>query len=351
MFRLLTFLLLLIPAVLSAQADYWANLVYFSGCPVNHIPKGITIPDKDNTSRAILNAIIGGVTYAQLKKKFPDSLDVKLDKLAEKNVIARNGERFSLLIPVLTGEKRELLRKMIRERLAASNRSIDSLVKPLQSAFADNPEMIFHILWSRVMDDCWWDLYNATFQTDKGPPSIAMLVYPPHPWQCGTNSDYTKENDMFALSWSYNIFDEFFSVPSTRSFFDLAQKKPVDGKDLAFFKKYGLADEQGRSLIFTYRVNDATDRLCDSLKKIYIRQVKGLFDYNALGKKFGYAPDDFFIVTSHEIAYELIGMLAEKNRIYIPITLKSNPERSFRYLVSIRYFTPSPSGEGAGGVR
>ncbi len=37
-----------------AQADYWSNLVYFGGCPVNHIPKGIGIPDRNPKARKVI---------------------------------------------------------------------------------------------------------------------------------------------------------------------------------------------------------------------------------------------------------------------------------------------------------
>src|SRR5512138_1742033 len=89
------------------QTDYWANLVYFSGCPINHIPKGITIPDKDKQSRLILNAIIAGSSEEQLKTQFSDSLETKLNKLTEGNVIRRTNTHFEITFPVLTGESRE----------------------------------------------------------------------------------------------------------------------------------------------------------------------------------------------------------------------------------------------------
>jgi hypothetical protein len=330
-------LLLLNGHFLFPQTDYWSSLVYFSGCPVNHIPKGITIPDNDAKSRMIMNAIIEGNTYDQLLQKYPDSLDIKLEKLISGKVIERNQHGFRLLFPVLVGEKRTELQTILHDRLLESKFSVDPIIVALKQSFSENPEMIFHFLWSRIMDDCWWDLFNSTFRIDTGPPSLAFLVCPPHPFQCGTNSDYSPDNDMFAMSWSYNIFDEFFTIPSSKAFFNLATKKAVEKTDEDFFIKHGLLDPEGHSFIFTYHEGGPLDSLCDSLKRYYIDEVKGLFDYVKLGETFQIPADELFILVLHEVAYEVIQSLYEKKSIYIPITAEDNPTRDFRYLISIRF--------------
>lgn len=334
---IISLLFILTASPLFSQTDYWSYLVYFSGCPVNHIPKGIAVPDRDPGSRAIINAIIDGYTYSQLLQKYPDSLDYRLDQLINGKVIEAENDAYKLLFPVFTGTKREELQKEIQSRLSSSNITLDTLVSQLNKAFTGNPDMVFHFLWSRIMDDSWWNLYNSIFNTETGPPSIAFIVYPPHPFQCGTNSDYSPGNDMYAMTWSYNLFDEFFSVPPTASFFSLAEGQPVSTSDEAFFVKYGLADSEGHSLIFTYTVNDSLDLICDKLKINYINLISGLFDYGELSRTFGVPADDLFIVVSHELAYELIGELYNGRSVYVPIMLKDNPERNFRNLISIRY--------------
>ena len=333
----LSILLLFNGHYLCAQTDYWSYQVYFSGCPINHIPKGITIPDKDKESRAIINAIIDGYSYDQLQQQYSDSLDIKLEKLISGKVIERNQDSFRLLFPVLVGENRTKLQTIIRKQLSESELSIDTMILALKHYLSKNPEMVFHFLWSRIIDDCWWDLYNSTFQTEKGPPSIAFIVYPPHPFQCGTNSDYSFNNDMFAMSWSYNIFNESFKVPSTKSFFNLATRKSIPKSDHEFFVKHGLIDSEDHALIYTYYEDDSLDRLCDSLKMYYINTIKGLFNYDELSKIFQLPADDLFILVSHEIAYELIEMINERNLVFVPITSQNNQNLSLRYLVSIRF--------------
>ena len=319
-----------------SQFDYWAYQVYFSGCPINHIPKGIAIPDRDNKSRAIINAIIGGNNYGQLSQKYPDSLDIKLDKLITGKVLEKNKDKFNVLFPVIVGERRDKLQELIHKRIFDSGLSLDTIIEALRNALPGKQEMIFHLLWSRVIDDCWWNLYNTVFNTDKGPPSIAFIVYPVHKFQCGTNSDYSNENDMLAMSWSYNLFDESFAVPSSKSFLNLAVNKEISDSDKKFFRKYGLIDSSGGSRIFTFKEDDSLDSLLDNLKKIYISKVKDLFDFKELSKTFQIPADDLFIVASHEIAYEMLSMLYEKKPILIPIILKENPGLNFGYLTSVR---------------
>ena len=67
-------LFLFLSRIAFTQTDYWANLVYFSGCPIDHIPKGITIPEKDKKSRLIMNAILAGTSEEQLKLQLPTAL-------------------------------------------------------------------------------------------------------------------------------------------------------------------------------------------------------------------------------------------------------------------------------------
>jgi hypothetical protein len=324
------------------QTDYWVNLVYFSGCPINHIPKGITIPDKDKQSRLILNAILAGASEEQLEMQFTDSLQFKLNILTEGNVVKRINNHLEVTFPVLIGESRKKMKDLVHKKVLNLNNSMDSLVKPLEIALKDHPKLVFHFLWSRVMDDCWWNWYNSEFNTEQGPPSIAFIIFPPHPFQCGTNSDYSSDNSQFAFSWSYNLFDEFFTLPSTNSFYNLAVNKPIPDKDRSFFIRYGLLDSNNTANIYSYFEDSALDSICNLLKSKYIKMVKGIFDYQNLSKEFQIPADELFLVVSHEIAYEVFNMLSEKNSsIFIPIIKENNPKVDFSALVSWKLSKPN----------
>ncbi len=336
--QLLVIMILLgVPVTLFAQADYWAGLVYFGGCNVNHIPKGITIPDRNVKARAVMNAIIAGKDYGELRQQVPDSLDEILDRLSKGNVIRMEHEKIKILVPVLTAEKRSKMDTLIRQTLMEKSLVIDSLIIPLREQLKEHPRMVFHFLWSRVIDNCWWKLYNSEFHTKKGPPSLAWIIYPPHPFQCGTNYDQTKNNSQIAISWSYGIFDEFLSLPPTASFYSLVKNEPIPAGDQEFFLKYGLMDKNRVSQLFTYEEGGPLDLLCDSLKSVYIAKLKGMFNYRRLSKTFGIPAPDLFIIMGHETAYSIFQMLYEqKEGLYIPILPESNPEKNFSYLVSFR---------------
>jgi hypothetical protein len=324
-----------------SQTDYWANIVYFNAGTRNHFPKGISIPEKNIKARIVLNAIIGGSSYNELKQQYPDSLDLILTSLIVSKVIRRDNDYFEVLFPVLIGEKRNLLKSLIHEKISDAVIPIDSLINLLKKGLNINPEMIFHFLWSRIIDDCWRGLYNFEFKTDKGPPSIAYIIYPSHPLLCGTNFDNTSDNSQIAISWSYNLLNEFISLPSTSSFYDLAMNKSVSEKDHAFFLKHGLIDSNNVSQLFTYNKGDKLDLLCDSLKQLYIDLIYGLFDYHGLSKEYQIPADELFVLMFHEIAYEIFEILNERRiSISIPIVKKNNPTLNFSYLISIRIQKP-----------
>jgi len=326
-----------LPLQLFSQTDYWADLVYFSGCPVNHIPKGISIPDRNPKARAVMNAVIAGSGYAELKQKLPDSLDEVLSRLVKGNVIRLQKEKIELLFPVLTGEKRGKLNELVKSKIKEKSLAIDSMIAPLKIELKDHPRLVFHFLWSRVIDNCWWDMYNSEFATKEGPPSIAWIIYPPHPYQCGTNFDQTANNSQIAISWSYNIFDEFFTLPSTQAFYSLAKHDTLKPGDQEFFMKYGLMDQDKASLLFTYPAGSRLDLLCDSLKAVYIAKLKGLFNYRSLAAEYGISAPELFIIISHEIAYNIFQELSEhKKDLFIPILPETNPGRNFSWLCSFR---------------
>ena len=328
-----------------SQTDYLANTVYFNVGTLNHMPRGITIPDKNIKARNVLNAIIGGSSYNDMKQQYPDSLDIILTSLIESKVLRKDNDYYEVLFPVLIGEKRNILKTLIHEKITDAEVSIDSLLNILKKGLYNNPEMIFHFFWSRIIDDCWWGLYNLEFKTDSGPPGIAYIIYPSHPFLCGTNFDNTPDNSQIAVTWSYSLFTEFLSLPSTSSFYNLATNKSVSEEDHSFFLKHGLIDSNNISKLFTYNEGSKLDLLCDSLKKLYIDRIYGLFDYHELSKEYQIPADELFVLMFHEIAYEIFEILNERRiSISIPIVKENNPSLNFSYLISIRIQTSKSKG-------
>jgi hypothetical protein len=334
-------LLILLNLKANSQPDFWTNLVYYSGSSINHIPKGITIPEKDSESRSIMNSIINGSSYKELNQQFPDSLDIKLSRLIKGKLIQKEEDHFKVLIPVLVGAKRSELKTMIREKVIGENEFINDLINPLTKLLSDHPEMVFHFLWSRIIDNCWWDLYNSEFKTKTGPPSLAFIVFPFHPFQCGTNFDNTTDNSQIAITWSYSLLEEFSRLPPTASFYNLVLKKPVSDKEKSFFIKHGFINSDNVSKLFVYTDGSKLDLLCDSLREKYIVKLKGLFNYQELSKAYHIPSDDLFMLMSHEIVYEFFELLhEEKKSLFIPIIRENNPDQIFSSLVSIRLLKP-----------
>lgn len=334
-------LLMLLNFRANSQPDYWANLVYYSGSHINHIPKGISIPEKDKESRLIMNSIINGSSNLELYQQFPDSLEIKLSRLINGKLIHKEDDHFKVLIPVLIGAKRSELKTLIREKVSGESEFINDLIEPLSQLLADHPEMVFHFLWSRIIDNCWWNLYNSEFKTKTGPPSLAFIVYPFHPFQCGTNFDNTTDNSQIAVTWSYSLLEEFLNLPPTASFYNLVINKPISEKDKSFFQSHGLINQDNVSKLFVYSEGSELDLLCNSLKQRYIDKLKGMFNYQELSKIYQIPADELFMLMSHEIVYEFFELLYEGNKsLLIPTLKESNPDQNFSSLISFRLHSP-----------
>ena len=101
--------------------------------------------------------------------------------------------------------------------------------------------------------------------------------------------------------------------------------------------KYGLMDQDKKSLLFTFQAGCRLDLLCDSLKSAYARKIKGMFNYRSLSAEFGIPAPELFIIMSHEIAYNIFQALKEqKQDLFIPILRETNPGRNFSWLCSFR---------------
>ncbi len=334
-------LLVLLNFKANSQPDYWSNLVYYSGSHTKHIPKGITIPETDKESHLIMNSIINGSSYTELNQQFTDSLEIKLSRLIKGKLIQKKDDHYKVLIPVLIGSKRSELKTLIREKVKGESEFIYDLIDPLFKLLSDHPEMVFHFLWSRIIDNCWWNLFNSEFKTKTGPPGLAFIVYPFHPFQCGTNFDNTTDNSQIAVTWSYSLLEDFSNLPPAASFYNLVLNKPISEKDKSFFLKHGLISPDNASNLFVYSEGSKLDLLCNFLKQKYIDKLKGMFNYQELSKIFDIPSDDLFMLMSHEIVYEFFELLHEgKKSIFIPIRKESNPDQNFSSLISIRLHNP-----------
>jgi hypothetical protein len=335
--RIFILLLVLLNFKAYPQPDYWANLVYFNGSHTRHIPEGITVPENDIELRSIMNSILHGSSYMELNRQFPDSLKVELSRLINGKLIQQKDDHFKVLIPVLTGDERSELKTFIHEKVEGKCAFIYDIIDQLSKLLSDHSDMIFHFLWSRVIDNCWWDLYKSEFKTKKGPPSLAFIVYPFHPFQCGTNFDNTTDNSQIAITWSYSLLKESYDFPSTASFYNLVLNKSVSDKDKTFFVRHGLVGPDNESKIFVYEEGGELDQLCATLKKRYIENITGVFDYEELSKVYQIPADELFVIMSHEIAYEFFELLQyKKEGLFIPISREKNPDQYLSSLISIR---------------
>src|SRR5664279_1958886 len=76
-----------------------------------------------------------------------------------------------------------------------------ALKQRLQAGIPSRPDILFHLLWSRVIDDAWADAWKAAFKSD-GPPNAAWVIDPHQPFDVGTNYGSVSGYGSYALTWS-----------------------------------------------------------------------------------------------------------------------------------------------------
>jgi tetratricopeptide (TPR) repeat protein len=295
------------------------KLSYFSGGEARKSIKFSLLRDSINNRIALL--CVDGASQGQLEKTGIDDLGQRLDTLIKGNVlyhVAIDG-KYYVSFPVFVGEKRKELAKIVNKAVEKLIPTAEAMITRLQEALKDRQDMLFHVLWSRIIDEIWGNAWELEFPGGKF-PDVGWVVYPEHPYAVGTNYYNMPGDGVMAATWS-NHFDEHLAVVE-KLFFELHQAawdKPVkEGPAKNRMIEYGAFDRDGRFSIFTFRYGDSMDQLFDQMTREYAAALKGVFDYNALGRKFQVPADELFIVILHETAYAVFEKLHRSGKLEVP---------------------------------
>lgn len=91
-------------------------------------------------------------------------------------MVLRDG-RCSLTFPVIVEAQRELLQTFVQPVAERLRPQVAQLASRIRAAVPDNPEMVFHLLWSRVIGAVWVKAWKANI-TGSAPPDSTWVVYP-----------------------------------------------------------------------------------------------------------------------------------------------------------------------------
>src|ERR1019366_6650791 len=196
-------LAMLVGSTSHAQIPQGLNLhdngIVFSGTGRGSLPDLNLF--RDSINNAIGMACIHQPSIAALQKLgFPD-LANRLELLSRSNDILINKGRCSLNFTVLVGARREELKSTVTKASEKLAPRVARLAQRLREGVPERPDMVFHLLWSRVMDDSWDKAWKATF-TLQGPADAVWVIYPGQRYDVGTNFSSVPGSRSYALTWS-----------------------------------------------------------------------------------------------------------------------------------------------------
>jgi len=316
----------------------------------------------DPNNNPILMACLTEITEESLQALEIPDLHQRLERLERGHLMKKVGERYQLAFPSIVGKKRVKLKKIVEESAIRLLPTCENMIRQILPTLKDHKEMVYHVLWSVIMDGpLAWQAAGQTLkqQVKHGDTSFnnkGWLVYPRHPFKCGTNS-YGIPSGQLRISHSPNVFRAIRSSISQRQldmsqyraeFFQLIkqaaqaakQGRPIASKSTRqTLYKYGLVDRQGKPKIFIIQCdpnNLEVIRLYVEMGRRFGEEIILNSDIIKIADALDVEPGIAFLVAYHEISYEVLERLAEKKILDIPdIVTKSNDISEISKLISL----------------
>ena len=208
----------------------------------------------------------------------------------------------------------------------------------LRRAVPTHPEMVFHLLWSRVMDEMWCTTWRMEGRPNC-PPRTDWVIYPHSRFEVGTN--YWEAD--YAITWNRRAECPMNDAVSHARLLLLkaAWGQAAAGPALPALRSVGLLNDVGRFRGFAYHAHGSLDTLVDRLTREYAAMVTRAYDYDSLSRKLGIPVDQLWVVLLHETAYAVFENLAASGSLAPPAVLMGKGDlHDCRTLVSFRLDKP-----------
>jgi len=272
----------------------------------------------DSVNNRIGNACIGGCSRSELTKLGIGDLDNRLKRLVTAHTLIVGDGKYYLGFPTLTGKRRKDASAIVNRTADRIAPSVTAMVDQIRAAVPKHEEIVFHLLWSRVVDEVWCQAWQIEHRPGNCPPGVEWVVYPGHKFFVGTNS----WNQDVAVTWSRHTLCSTGIVTDSR----LALRKAAWGQkytedNISDLQRFGLLDDRGEFQGFAYHVDDSLDKLLNQLTKEYAALVAGAYDYNRLSLSLGVSSEELFVILLHETAYALFENLSRSGKLQLPSVL------------------------------
>jgi hypothetical protein len=284
---------------------------------------------RDPNNNPILIACLKGIADESLKP--PGILDVqkRLERLERGNLIRKVDGRYILAFPAIVGDNRDRLQKYAEHAARQLFGLGEKTIAQIRPHLAGRDEMLYHVLWSIVMDGKpAWDEARAEMnrKVNAGDTSIqnkAWLLYPSHPFRAGTNSSSNSFGHL-KVTWSRNTPSPNaigriiwqYAGELTRAVEQDRAVETADVKDA--LSKYGLVDEAGKVRFYIIQSDSDAAAVYMKLGTEFGRQMMTHLDVNKMAEMLEVSPGVAFVIVYHEICWQLLHDLSDKKVLTVP---------------------------------
>ena len=313
---------------------------------------GINISELYNPdNNPILNACLTGAKYRTLEGLGFKDLPHQLERLHEGKIIEQNDGRYYLAFPVVMGQTRASLQKLVEKVALQLLPASEKIMQEITPHLEGREEMLYHVLWSVIMDgQAAWntaktELSQSAETGDTTIENIAWLVYPRHLYRCGTNG-YGDSDVQILITHSPNtplpnVVHRTLNKYKNELIHSLATNRPIENREAKkALVEYGFVDDQGTVQIYFIHLGSIDSEVIQEFGRLgyeFGHEVMAHLDIQEVIDILAVSPGKALVIAYHELCYEVLKQLASRGTLDVPdIVLKSDAETSqMRRLVTL----------------
>ncbi|HCO95203.1 MAG TPA: hypothetical protein DIU00_14835, partial [Phycisphaerales bacterium] len=290
----------------------------------------------DPNNNPILVACLEGRADESLKPLGVYDVKQRLERLQRGNLIKKVGDRYVLAFPAVVGDKRDRLRTYAEQAARQLMPFGEKIIAQIQPHLAGRDEMLYHVLWSVIMDGGpAWDAARAEMNKkisngDTSTENKAWLLYPPHPFRVGTNSFNTSYGHM-KITWSPNtpgpnVIGRVIAKYMNRLAQAIERNTTIGSAEIKdALGRYGLVDEGGKVRLYTIQSDSSAAKVYMKLGAEFGWQMMAHLDVEKVAGMLDVSSGIAFVIAYHEICWQLLQDLAEQKVLEIPSIVAKSP--------------------------
>lgn len=318
----------------------------------SHSAHGINISELHNPdNNPVLNACLTGAKYKTLERLGFTHLPDRLKRLQDGKIIEQYDGRYYLAFPVVMGQTRTRLQKLVEQVALQLLPVSEKIMREITPHLEGREEMLYHVLWSVIMDGqvAWNTAKTELIQAAKtGETTIentAWLVYPRHPYYCGTNG-YGDSDVQILITHSPNtprpnVVYRTLNKYKNELIHSLAAGRPIENVEAKkALVEYGFVNDQGTVQVYVVHLGDINSEVIKEFSRLgheFSHEVMAHLDIQKVADILAVSPGKALVIAYHELCYEVLKHLASRGTLDVPdIVLKSDAEASqMRRLVTL----------------